>query len=387
MNQLIEQIHAKVITAWQASIWLSLMSITATAFGLLSYVAPGSYVPFIILVLVLVATKQWRYAALPIGVFGLLAVAMAVLQLFGSEIEPVRPLLLLMLTIIVALGRRFLPILIGAAGIVVITMVLLAVVGLLTLFPAINSSVLYLALLLFALAAVWKARRPLQKLNQELGDTAAKEQVEKAKAYLCQQWPGAALAGIGFAGLIYDRLVWSSAGFRLQEPILFGQPVHPDQFVYGAALVAVALVFLFWMPDDVMKATPADEEEEETDPTEPKPSRKIIEDTRDEYASLFYALDKRKRVCLKDWSGFYAWLLRRYRLTQEHLDELGLTPDWFNRYASQWAIDELRAARVVDQEDGAVYSKGLKRLGFREDFLTDHGITPEELQTGKLNDS
>ena len=373
MNQLIEQIHAKVITAWQASIWLSLMSITATAFGVLSYVAPGSYVPFIILVLVLVATKHWRYAALPIGIFGLLAVAMAVLQLFGSEAESVRPLLLLMLTIIVALGRRFLPILIGAAGIVVITMVLLAVVGLLTLFPAINSSVLYLALLLFALAAVWKARKPLQKLNQELGDAAAKEQVEKAKAYLRQQWPGAILAGIGFAGLIYDRLVWSSAGFRLQEPILFGQPVHPDQFVYGAALVAVALVFLFWMPDDVAKAASQGQEPE----TEEQP---MAEDA-ETFLSRLYELDKRERIYREDWTEFLAKTLQKLKITQEQLDHAGVTPERYSEYAAQRAIIELRKGNVITQK-GTVHPTKLERLGFRPDFLDkyQHHITPEELK-------
>jgi hypothetical protein len=215
---------------------------------------------------------------------------------------------------------------------------------------------------------------------------------------------GAAVAAITIvAAAGFAEFVMGYAGWHLpplnDDGLAVG--INIDQAFYGACLVVVAECLnpgpLRWLWKRIRPLLIAESEapikgdwdgdlegEEVTEliPSGPASARSFILDR-------LYVLDKQTRVVALDNSRFLSKALRQIRATPEDLEAAGVDVVTYSEYAAQRAIDEIREAdaevsEVIIRKDGTVHSNKLAALGFRKDFIDDHGILPEELLTGTM---
>lgn len=355
---------------------LALLAAFSAGCGALSLLVPGLFWLGLVIMVPLLLTKEWPFAAFPVIAFGAVCVIAFLVQSIPvggfwppKEFRPPHPYLFLMVVADLAVARQSLNVLFGAVAVIMTTVVFLAAAGLVRMFPGVAPNVLLVVTAVIVLMVCWKNQKALRKLNGEEGRKAAKAQVQKIKDTLRSERPAIALAVIGLLAVFFEGMVSQPALERLKELDLFGgafYPAYPADGIYGLLLLAAGGILFRWMPRTTAAAAPADVEPEELDP---------------KVAVVFnwiYALDKRERAFRLDWRGFLTKTLRKLKVTPDQLDDLGITLGWYSEYADQRAAKEIRESGVADV-DGTVDPAQVEILGFRHDFLHDHGTTPEKI--------
>lgn len=192
-------------------------------------------------------------------------------------------------------------------------------------------------------------------------------------AWLFTKRSAATILTAAFLAVGYSQFVWGYAGLRWQEWTPSGDPfgstVYPDEFFYGVMLLTVGVA--------VLTATPL-----------ARHSDTSVEEFSDEaYAWLdaLYERDKQVRVLKAREHAFLVKELQRLNTTEAALEEIGVTPEAFEAYATERGIAEIRELGIV-RKDGTVNPNKLTKHGFRKDFLVSYGIEPEELLTGEVID-
>jgi hypothetical protein len=103
------------------------------------------------------------------------------------------------------------------------------------------------------------------------------------------------------------------------------------------------------------------------------------------WLDALYERDKQVRVLKAREHAFLVKELQRLNTTEAALEEIGVTPEAFETYATDRGIAEICELGIV-RKDGTVNPNKLAKLGFRKDFLVSYGIQPEELLTGEVID-